>query len=86
MKGVFIGGGMRYSADVLTAYDGSTKPIHGYALFDLTGGYDIHKWRFQLNLRNITDKSYFINNYQTLYYGNMPGQPRSIFASLRREF
>lgn len=86
LKGVFIGGGMRYSADVLTSYDGSTKPIHGYALFDLTGGYDIQKWRFQLNLRNITDKSYFINNYQTLYYGNTPGEPRSIFASLRREF
>jgi iron complex outermembrane receptor protein len=69
-----------------TAYDSSTLPIPGYALADATVGYTINKWLIQLNAHNIFNKRYFINNYQTLYYGNFIGTPANFSVSARLNF
>jgi iron complex outermembrane receptor protein len=61
-------------------------PIPGYALADVTVGYSIEKWLIQLNAHNIFDKRYFINNYQTLFYGNFIGTPTNVALSVRRTF
>ncbi len=86
LSGVFVGGGGRFVGSVKTSYTGETKDIPDYALADATAGYDLEKWRFQLNIRNIFNKYYFINNYKTLFYGNFPGEARNFTVSVRRFF
>jgi iron complex outermembrane receptor protein len=48
--------------------------------------YSMDKWLLQLNGRNILNRRYFINNYQSLQFGNLPGDPASIAASVRYSF
>lgn len=86
LKGLSLGGGGRYVAAQKTSYDDSTRDIAGYVLVDLTFGYSIDKWSLQLNAHNIFDRHYFINNYQTLYYGNQIGEPTNVAFSVRRDF
>jgi iron complex outermembrane receptor protein len=49
-------------------------------------GYAARGWMLQLNARNIVDKYYFINNYQTLFYGNVIGDPSNVTLSVRWTF
>ncbi len=86
LRGASFGAGVHYVSSQRTAYDNSTLPIPGYALADVTVGYSIEKWLIQLNARNIFDKRYFINNYQTLFYGNFIGTPTNVALSVRRTF
>lgn len=86
LRGLSFGAGTRYAGPERTSYDGSTKNLPGYTLVDATLGYSVAKWRIQLNAHNIFDKHYFINNYQTLYYGNVVGDPANVELSVRRQF
>ena len=83
---LFVGGGVRFVGSVKTSFDGTTRDISSYTLVDATAGYTFRKVRLQLNLKNIFDKRYYINNYQTLFYGNVVGEPRSVTVSLRAGF
>jgi iron complex outermembrane receptor protein len=82
----FVAGGVRYVGKVRTSFDGSTRDLPAYSLADASMGYDFGKVRVQLNLKNLFDKRYYINNYQTLLYGNVVGEPRSVTVSLRADF
>lgn len=84
--GFFVGGGVRYVDAVKTAFDGSTRDLPSYTLVDGSVGYNFDRWRLQLNVKNIFDKLYYINTYQTLFYGNVVGEPRSVTVSLRAGF
>ena len=86
LHGVSLGGGMRYVGRVKTSYDNSTQDLPEYLLFDANLGYAVGGWAFQINARNIFDKKYFINNYQTLYYGNVVGDPANFSLSVERDF
>jgi TonB-dependent siderophore receptor len=86
LHGTSFGAGVHYVSSQRTAYDNSTIPIPGYVLADATIGYSIKKWLIQLNAHNIFDKHYFINNYQTLYYGNFIGTPANFSVSVRLDF
>jgi outer-membrane receptor for ferric coprogen and ferric-rhodotorulic acid len=102
LRGLLFGGGAHYVSSQRTSYGtllanqqanpnqqlipGFTKPIPGYAVVDLNLGYSFDKWLVQLNAHNILDKRYFINNYQTLLYGNMPGDPANVALTVRRTF
>jgi iron complex outermembrane receptor protein len=86
LHGASFGAGVHYMSSQRTAYDSSTLPIPGYALADATVGYTINKWLIQLNAHNIFNKRYFINNYQTLYYGNFIGTPANFSVSARLNF
>ena len=85
-RGLSFGVGTRYVGSQRTAYDGSTKDIPGYTLVDANIGYTIDKWLLQLNGHNILDRHYFINNYQTLFYGNTVGDPANLSVSIRYRF
>jgi iron complex outermembrane receptor protein len=85
-NGISFGGGLRYVNSVATAYDGSTQALPAYTLIDASAGYAFGRWRAQLNLKNLFDKHYYINNYQTLFFGNVVGEPRSVSVSLRTAF
>ena len=86
LGGLILGGGIRHIDSVKTSYDHSTIDIPDYTLVDASVGYDRGPWSFQLTIGNIFDKHYYIDNYQTLYYGNVPGTPRNASISVRRTF
>ena len=86
LRGLSIDGGARYVSAQRTSYDGSTKDLPGYTLVDATLGYTVGKWLVQLNVHNIFDRRYFFNSYQTLFYGNVVGDPINAALSIRREF
>jgi TonB-dependent siderophore receptor len=96
VRGLSFGGGIRYVGYEHTSYGSAladeeegltqTRDIPSYTLVDTTVAYEYRKWLVQLNARNLLNKSYFINNYQTLYYGNTVGAPFNIALSVRRSF
>lgn len=86
LKGASAGAGVRYISDQSTSYTGATLPIPSYVVLDASLSYAVDNWSFQLNLRNLTNKRYFINNYDTLFYGNAYGIPRSAEFTVSRTF
>jgi len=96
LHGLSVGGGERYIASQATSYDNATannaaflsatRDLPGYSLVDVTVSYTIGKWLAQFNARNVFDRHYLINNYQTLYYGNVVGDPTNVALSIRRDF
>lgn len=96
LRGLTVGGGIRYVGPQRTSYDNAlanvqaglppTKDLPGYTVVDATASYEFNKWLLQLNAHNIFNRYYFINDYQTLFYGNFPGEPANVTLSIRREF
>lgn len=86
LSGLTIGGGARYVDAVRTSYTGATIDIPAYTVVDASLTYDIGRWSLQLNVQNLFDEKYLINNYQTLVYGNMAGDPANVTANLRYRF
>jgi iron complex outermembrane receptor protein len=96
LQGLSVGGGIRHVASELTSYESAlanseeglvpTNNIPAYTLVDLNLGYDFGPWTARLIVSNLFDQKYFINNYQTLFYGNAPGAPTNFSLSLRRTF
>ncbi len=84
--GLSIGGGIRYVAAEQTAYDGSSQAIPAYTVADASLGYSLKDWRLQLNLHNLGNKRYFINNYDTTFYGNAIGAPLHVALTVQRDF
>lgn len=81
-----IGGGVRYVGSVHTTLDRSTKDLPAYTIVDATAAYAWEHWKLQLNLHNLFDEKYYINNYATVYYGNVIGTPVNASISLRYDF
>jgi outer membrane receptor for ferric coprogen and ferric-rhodotorulic acid len=98
LRGLSLGVGARYVGSEQTAYNSAlanlevlgssqkTKDLPGYSVVDATLGYAFNKWLVQFNAHNVFDKRYFINNYQTLFYGNTPGDTKNVALSVRRQF
>ncbi len=94
LRGLSVSVGARYVGSQRTSYESAlanseagltpSKDLPQYALVDAGAGYEIRKgWLVQLNMHNIFDRHYFINNYQSLLYGNAPGEPRNVTLSVR---
>ncbi|MBQ1540669.1 TonB-dependent siderophore receptor [Caulobacter sp. CCUG 60055] len=86
LDGWSFGGGGRYVSAERTSYDRSTRDIPGYFLVDAVVSYRIDDVTVQLNVRNLFDKRYFTNNYNTLVYGNTPGEPTNVSLSVKWAF
>jgi len=88
LRGVSVGGGIRYVGAAKTSYVLSTitptKDLPAYTLVDASLSYSYDKWLLQLNAHNIFNKYYLINNYQDLYYGNSVGAPFNVALMLQR--
>lgn len=54
--------------------------IPGYTIFDAAVFYRTKKWDASLNLKNLTDRTYFVS---LTFAGALPGDPRSIMLSMR---
>jgi TonB-dependent siderophore receptor len=88
--GVALSAGGRYVGQVGT-YDRSqapTLPIAAYTLVDAAASYTTGPWRFQLNVKNIGDKRYYVATpiFASLAGGLYPGEPRSFTVSVQRNF
>lgn len=86
VSGLSIGGGIRYVASEQTAYDGSSQAIPAYTVADASLGYALRDWHLQLNLHNLGNKRYLINNYDTTFYGNVVGAPFHVALTVQRDF
>jgi iron complex outermembrane receptor protein len=98
LRGLSVGGGIRYVGAERTAYDTAaanmetfgnptrTKNLAGYMLIDANLSYSWGMWSAQLNAHNILDRHYYINNYQSLIYGNVVGEPANVAITIRRSF
>lgn len=88
--GVDVSGGMRYVGSVRTydRFSAPTPSLPAYALFDAGLGYSLADWRFQLNVKNIGDKRYYVASpvFQSLSAGLYPGEPRSFTLTVRKDF
>ena len=57
--------------------------IDAYTVVDAAVSYDIEKWNIQLNLRNLTDETYYV---KALYIGGLPGDSRNAKLTVRYSF
>lgn len=86
LSGLTAGGGFRFIDEEPTSFTNTTLPIPSYQVVDLSLEYVFDKWSIQANLRNVFDKKYSMNNYDTLFYGNNIGTPRNFLVTLTRAF
>jgi len=87
LRGLSVGGGARYvSSQYSNIPNNSTYAIPAFGLVDMFASYAIDKWSVQLNARNIFNKFYFYNDYQTLSFGNRVGEPFNVTLTVRRNF
>jgi len=53
-------------------------------LAGLNIGYDVGPWTARFIVSNVFSEKHYINNYQNLFYGSVPGAPANFSLSLRR--
>jgi iron complex outermembrane receptor protein len=78
LKGMEVGGGVRYIGITAGAPDGSLA-VPGYTLYDANIGYDFHGLRLSVNASNIADKRY-VAACDTIAYCNYGGA-RNVIGS-----
>lgn len=81
-----LGAGARHVDSVKTSTLGDTRDLPGYTILDASLQYALPGWDIQLNAHNILDESYYINTYETLFYGSAVGAPASVSLSVRHTF
>ena len=81
-KGLKFGLGATHKGD---AYGDNLNlyKVPAYTVYDAAISYAQPKWEAAINLKNITDKTYYVS---PTFSGALPGDPRSIFATLRFDF
>ncbi len=76
--------------DVAQTHSGYSRSVRlpGYTLVNFGAGYETPAWRFNLNLKNVTDERYFRANFPNLYGSVivLPELPRHVTASIRYSF
>ncbi|MDI1363229.1 TonB-dependent receptor [Methylotenera sp.] len=82
VKGLKFGIGATHKGDSY-ADNLNLYKIPAYTVYDAAISYAQPKWQAALNLKNITDKTYYTS---PTFAGALPGDPRSIFATLRFDF
>lgn len=82
IRGLKFGIGATHKGDAY-ADNLNLYKIPAYTVYDAAISYAQPKWQAALNLKNITDKTYYVSPSFT---GALPGDPRSIYATLRFDF
>ena len=85
LSGLGIGLGLTYSESAPLT-EANTNFSDSYAIYDLQASYQLSHYAIELKLMNLSDKTYF-RPYQYLQQDVVrPGQPRSVYLTLRAEF
>jgi iron complex outermembrane receptor protein len=82
LRGWGVGLGATYKGDTY----GDSLNIYqapSYTIFDTGVFYRTKRWDASLNLRNLTDRTYYVNPTGT---GAIPGEPRSAMLNVRYRF
>ena len=66
-----------------TAFGLPTSSVDAYTVLDAGVSYDIDKWNIQLNLRNLTDETYYT---KALFIGGLPGDARNAKLTVSYKF
>ena len=76
--------------DVEETHSGYSRSVllPGYTLMNLGAGYETRSWRFNVNVKNVTDERYFRANFPNLFGGVivLPELPRHFTVSVRYGF
>jgi catecholate siderophore receptor len=83
--GFSVGGGLNYVGDRYTSAD-NLVTLDSYLTADAVAMYQSARYDVALNLKNITDKEYFISGHGTSNNLNAPGAPRTAELTLRLYF
>ncbi|WP_238529820.1 TonB-dependent receptor [Nitrosospira multiformis] len=81
-RGLMFGFGVTYKGD---SYADSLNllKVPSYVVFDAAASYRIKKVDLAVNIKNLTDKTYYTN---PTFAGALPGNPLSAFGSIRFNF
>jgi len=81
-QGLNIGLGVTHKSD---SYADSLNllKVPSYTVYDASASYRYKQWVTAFNLKNLTDKTYYIN---PTFGGALPGDPRSAYLTLRYDF
>ncbi|MYM28525.1 TonB-dependent siderophore receptor [Duganella sp. CY15W] len=83
LPGLVVGGGVNYVAKVYANIN-NTKYAPGYSRFDAMASYDINKHiALQLNIQNLTDKTYFDKVSSPHYAGVGAGRSATLTANFK---
>ncbi|WP_395350977.1 TonB-dependent siderophore receptor [Variovorax sp. UC122_21] len=70
-NGIKVGAGVRFIGSNWGDYGTTPVKVPSVAIYDAMIGYDFDRWSLALNLRNLTNKTYFANcDSATCYYGD----------------
>ena len=81
-RGLMFGFGVTYKGD---SYADSLNllKVPSYVVFDAAASYHIKRVHLAVNIKNLTDKTYYTN---PTFAGALPGNPLSAFGSIRFNF
>lgn len=83
LKGVTLGGGVRYVGSTIDTSVADNTAIGSYTLVDAMVGYEFADgWQAQLNVNNLTDKEYVASCEYWCYYG----ESRSVIGSVKYQW
>lgn len=83
--GFSVGGGLNYVGDRYTSPD-NLVTLDSYLTADAMAMYQSKRYDVALNLKNITDKEYFISGHGTSNNLNAPGAPRTAEVTVTLRF
>jgi len=84
-NGFSVGGGMNYVGSRYTSADNLVM-LDSYLTADAVAKYQSKRYDVAFNVKNITDKEYFISGHGTSNNLNAPGAPRSAEVTLTLRF
>ncbi|WAM54750.1 TonB-dependent siderophore receptor [Vreelandella venusta] len=83
LKGVTLGGGVRYVGSTIDTSVADNTAVGSYTLVDAMVGYEFADgWQAQLNVNNLTDKEYVASCEYWCYYG----ESRSVIGSVKYQW
>lgn len=80
-----LGGGLNYASNRYVGTD-NTVSLGSYVTYDAAALYKAKTYDVALNLKNLTDKRYFISGHDSSTMLNVPGAPRSAEVTVRYRF
>lgn len=83
--GFSVGGGVNYVGDRYASPD-NLVTLESYVTADAVAMYESKRYDLALNLKNITDKEYYVSGHGSSNNLNAPGAPRTAELTLRLHF
>lgn len=84
-NGFSLGGGLNYVGERFTSLTNRVT-LPAYVTGDLAGNYKTGRYEIGVNLKNITDKKYFVSSHGSNDNLILPGAPRELQVTLRAKF